>query len=76
LRPVEFIRPSRIVPCPGATARKEPNPMSLVFYYAPMSTASISQLVLEELGVPCEGAWRQRCSARPAYAKVMAPANR
>ncbi len=28
--------------------------MSLVFYYAPMSTASISQLVLEELGVPCE----------------------
>src|SRR5580693_4008505 len=28
--------------------------MSLVFYYSPMSTASITQLVLEELGVPCE----------------------
>ena len=28
--------------------------MSLVFYYAPMSTATITQLVLEELAVPCE----------------------
>lgn len=28
--------------------------MSLVFYYAPMSTASITTLVLEELGIPCE----------------------
>ena len=28
--------------------------MSLTFYYAPLSTASITQLVLEELGVPCE----------------------
>jgi len=28
--------------------------MSLTFYYAPMSTASITQLVIEELGIPCE----------------------
>jgi glutathione S-transferase len=28
--------------------------MSLTFYYAPMSTASITELVLEELGTPCE----------------------
>jgi glutathione S-transferase len=28
--------------------------MSLLFYYAPMSTASITTLVLEELGIPCE----------------------
>lgn len=28
--------------------------MSLIFYYAPMSTASLTQLVIEELGVPCE----------------------
>src|SRR5687768_326574 len=28
--------------------------MSLIFYYAPMSTATIAQLVIEELGIPCE----------------------
>ena len=28
--------------------------MSLTFYFAPMSTASITTLVLEELGIPCE----------------------
>jgi glutathione S-transferase len=28
--------------------------MSLKFYYAPMSTASITELVIEELAVPCE----------------------
>lgn len=28
--------------------------MSLIFYYSPMSTATITHVVLEELGVPCE----------------------
>jgi glutathione S-transferase len=28
--------------------------MSLTFYYAPMSTASLTELVLDELGVPCD----------------------
>ncbi|MGH8210068.1 MAG: glutathione S-transferase family protein [Steroidobacteraceae bacterium] len=28
--------------------------MSLIFYYSPMSTAVVTNLVLEELGVPCE----------------------
>ncbi len=28
--------------------------MSMIFYYAPMSTASISELVIEELGIPCD----------------------
>lgn len=28
--------------------------MSLTFYFAPQSTASITTLVLEELGIPCE----------------------
>ena len=28
--------------------------MSLTFYYSPMSTATITELVLEELAVPCE----------------------
>ena len=28
--------------------------MSLTFYYSPMSTASLTEIVLEELGVPCE----------------------
>jgi glutathione S-transferase len=32
----------------------EPDVMSLTFYYSPMSTAVITNLVLEELAVPCE----------------------
>jgi glutathione S-transferase len=32
----------------------EPSVMSLTFYYSPMSTAVITNLVLEELAVPCE----------------------
>jgi glutathione S-transferase len=28
--------------------------MNLIFYHAPMSTAAITDLVLEELGIPCE----------------------
>ena len=28
--------------------------MSMIFYYAPMSTATISELVIEELGIPCD----------------------
>jgi glutathione S-transferase len=28
--------------------------MSLKFYFSPMSTASITELVIEELGIPCE----------------------
>ncbi len=28
--------------------------MGLTFYFAPQSTASITTLVLEELGIPCE----------------------
>lgn len=28
--------------------------MSLIFYFAPMSTATLTELVIEELGVPCD----------------------
>src|SRR6185437_3265067 len=33
---------------------REPSAMSLTFYYSPMSTAVITELVLDELAVPCE----------------------
>jgi glutathione S-transferase len=36
----------------GPAQPRQGETMSLVFYYAPMSTASITELVLEELGVP------------------------
>jgi glutathione S-transferase len=40
---------------PGSGRRREgETEMSLVFYYAPMSTAGLTALILEELGVPCE----------------------
>jgi glutathione S-transferase len=43
----------RTMRAPNRRANQE-RAMSLVFYYAPMSTASITELVLEELGLPCE----------------------
>jgi glutathione S-transferase len=39
---------------PEFTGERRSAIMSLIFYYAPMSTASMTELVLEELGVPCE----------------------
>src|SRR6478736_3486876 len=28
--------------------------MSMIFYFAPMSTATLTELVIEELGIPCD----------------------
>jgi glutathione S-transferase len=28
--------------------------MSLIFYFSPMSTATVTEIVIEELGIPCE----------------------
>jgi glutathione S-transferase len=47
--------------------------MSLIFYYAPMSTASITELVLEELGTPCEKVKldiRKGDTKKPDYLRV------
>lgn len=47
--------------------------MSLTFYYSPMSTASITDLVLEELGVPCERIKvdiRQGETRKPEYLRL------
>ncbi len=47
--------------------------MSLTFYYAPMSTASITQLVLEELELPCEKVkldLRAKDTQKPEFLKL------
>lgn len=47
--------------------------MSLTFYYAPLSTASVTQLVLAELGVPHEAIrvdLKQGETKTPAYLKL------
>jgi glutathione S-transferase len=47
--------------------------MSLVFYYSPMSTASITELVIEELGLPCEKVkvdLQQGETKKPEFLKV------
>lgn len=47
--------------------------MSLTFYYSPMSTASITDLVLEELGIPCERIKvdiRQGETRKPEYLRL------
>jgi glutathione S-transferase len=47
--------------------------MSLTLYYAPMSTAAITQLVVEELGVPCEMVkldLRAGDTKKPDYLKI------
>lgn len=47
--------------------------MSLIFYFAPMSTATLTEIVIEELGVPCD---RKKLDIRagdnktPEYLKV------
>jgi glutathione S-transferase len=43
--------------------------MSLTFYYAPMSTASMTELVIDELGIPCE---RVRIDLKNKDPKLMA----
>jgi glutathione S-transferase len=47
--------------------------MSLTFYFAPMSTASITDLVIEELGVPCEKVTldlKKGDTKEPAFVKI------
>jgi len=47
--------------------------MSITFYYAPMSTASITELVIEELGVPVEKVkmdLRAGDTKKPEYLKL------
>src|SRR5690606_40394071 len=56
------------VSCPGS----EPV-MSLTFYYAPMSTATVTQLVIEELALPCEKIridFTKQETHTPAYLKL------
>jgi glutathione S-transferase len=47
--------------------------MSLTFYFAPMSTATVSQLVIEELGIPCERVQlniQNKDTKKPEFLKV------
>lgn len=51
--------------------------MSLVFYYAPQSTATLSHIVLEELGVPYEkhklDVWKEPSDAKSADYRAINP---
>ena len=47
--------------------------MSLIFYFAPMSTATLTQIVIEELGVPCDRKQldlKAGDAKKPEFAKV------
>jgi hypothetical protein len=47
--------------------------MGLTFYYPPMSTAVITAMVLEELGVPCEKIrldWKAGDTRRPEFLRL------
>jgi glutathione S-transferase len=56
-----------------ASLSTKETPMSLVFYFAPQSTATITTLVLEELGTPCERVkldFQKGDTKKPEFLKV------